>query len=243
MTFLFNASGVELVILLCVRLLIVFAILPIHEFAHGYAAKKLGDKTALICGRLTLNPLAHVDPVGAILLILCGFGWAKPVPVNPRNFANYKKDNAIVAFAGPLSNFICALAAIMVETIYLNVLSLLPMTSSIFKAVTYISGIGLSVADIIELAIYNFAIINLSLAIFNLIPVQPLDGSHILSYFLPSKANAWIYKNGQILRIVFMILLFSSVISGPLSWLISKFYELFSLMFIWIDWLFALFTV
>lgn len=225
MSFLFNESGAELMIMLCIRLLIVFAILPIHEFAHGFSAKKLGDKTALIAGRLTLNPLAHVDPIGAILLILFGFGWAKPVPINPRNFQNYRRDTAITAAAGPLSNLLCALAAIFAGRVYANILMLTEVTLTGY---------------LISIAISYFAMINLSLAVFNLIPIEPLDGSRILSYILPPKANAFLYKHGQIIHFAFLILIFGGLLSGPLSWLIGKLYNLFSLLFVWVDWLFAL---
>lgn len=226
MSFLLSQSGTELIIMLCIRLLIVFTILPIHEFAHGYAARKLGDNTALIAGRLTLNPLAHVDPIGAILLILFGFGWAKPVPVNPRNFKNYRRDTAITAAAGPLSNLLCALAAIFVGRVFSNILIRTEVTLAGY---------------LVTIAISYFAMINLSLAIFNLIPIEPLDGSRILSYILPPKANAFLYKNAQIVHFVFLILIFGGLLSGPLSWLISKVYSLFDLLFIWVDWLFALF--
>ena len=105
MTTLFSLRGLDLLIMLGVRLAIVFLILPIHELAHAYAAKKLGDNTALYAGRLTFNPIAHVDPLGAALLILFGFGWAKPVPINPRNFKKYRRDTAITAAAVPRRTF------------------------------------------------------------------------------------------------------------------------------------------
>lgn len=220
--FLLNSNGSELIITLCVRLLIIFTILPIHEYAHGYAARKLGDNTALIAGRLTLNPLAHVDPLGAILLLLFGFGWAKPVPVNPRNFANFRRDNALVAAAGPLSNLICAFVAIFVNRVILNLFSTSDSTVIFF----------------IYYAIYYFAIINLSLAIFNLLPIRPLDGSNILAYFLPAKANAFLYKHTNVIQIVLFVAIFLGLLSGPLSWLISKVYTLFNYLFFWVDLIF-----
>lgn len=224
MSFLFSNSGASLVIMLCIRLFIVFAILPIHEYAHGYAARKLGDNTALIAGRLTLNPLAHVHPVGAVMLILFGFGWAKPVPINPRNFKNYKRDVALTAFAGPLSNFICAFAATFIYRILYNVLMIPTISNSAANAVFYAL-----------VAFQYFAIINLSLAIFNLLPIYPLDGSNILAYFLPAKANAFIYKYSNYIQIGLIALIYLGILSGPLSWLIDKIFTLFNYLFFWVD--------
>ena len=98
-----------------VRIIIIFTILPIHEYAHAWAAKKLGDDTALYSGRLTLNPLAHIDPIGAILLFFTGFGWAKPVPVNPMRFKKSRKGMALTALAGPASNLIVAFIVLIID--------------------------------------------------------------------------------------------------------------------------------
>lgn len=228
MSAIFNYRGLELLLMFAVRLAIVFLILPIHEFAHGYAARKLGDNTALIAGRLTLNPLAHVDPVGAILLVLFGFGWAKPVPINPRNFANYKRDTAITAAAGPASNLLCAIIAAFISSIL-----------TAFARHFYLPEATLNVMGYIYLAIQYFAIVNLSLAIFNLIPIEPLDGSRILSYFLPAKANAFIYKYSYYIRIALFVLVIAGAFTGPLSWLIEKLYNLIGMMFFWVDLLFG----
>lgn len=226
---LFRASGPELVIMLCVRLLIIFAILPIHEYAHAWAARKLGDNTALIAGRLTLNPLAHVDPIGAIVLLLFGFGWAKPVPVNPRNFRNYSRDYALVSLAGPLSNFICAFVGVFVGKILSNIIDLAQSSSA-----------NASALMLVYIAVYYFSVINLSLAIFNLLPIGPLDGRNILAYFLPAKANAFLYKHSNVIQIVLFVAIFFGLLSGPLSWLVEKVYSLFSLLFFWVDIIFRL---
>ncbi len=223
--FLFRSFGPETVILICIRLLIVFTILPIHEYAHAWAARKLGDNTALIAGRLTLNPLAHVAPIGAILLLIFGFGWAKPVPVNPRNFSNFRRDNALVSAAGPISNFICAIVGIFINKILGNLV--LPESA-------------LTAASFAYLAVYYFSIINLNLAVFNLLPIRPLDGSNILAYFLPAKANAFLYKHTGVIQIILYLAIFLGILSGPLSWLIDKFYSLFNLLFFWVDIIFKL---
>ncbi len=142
--------------------------LPIHEFSHALSAYRLGDGTAKLFGRLTLNPIVHFDPVGGTLLILTllvpgsflVFGWAKPTPVNPMNLRGGRRSDAIVAFAGPLSNLVLAAAAAIPFRV--------------------IIGTGVDVPDLIPLLIYLFIQINIVLMIFNLIPLPPLDGSHVL---------------------------------------------------------------
>lgn len=229
MSFLLNSTGVDFIIMLCIRLLIVFTILPIHEFAHAYAARKLGDNTALISGRLTLNPLAHVHPIGAVMLILFGFGWAKPVPVNPRNFKNYRRDNALVSFAGPFSNLCCSLVAIFVNKVLINIFQNILLSGGAMTAIYYA-----------VTALDYFAIINLSLAFFNLLPIRPLDGSNILAYFLPAKVNAFMYRYTNYIQIGLFILIYLGLFTGPLSWLIGKAYNLFYMAFSWVDLIFKI---
>ena len=229
MSFLLNNTGVDFIIMLCIRLLIVFTILPIHEFAHAYAARKLGDNTALIAGRLTLNPIAHVHPIGAFMLILFGFGWAKPVPVNPRNFKNYRRDNALVSFAGPFSNFCCSFVAIFAIKLIENIYGHLLLSTSAQTGFQYA-----------YLALNYFAIINLSLAFFNLLPIRPLDGSNILAYFLPAKVNAFMYRYTNYIQIGLFVLIYLGLFTGPLSWLINVGYSLLYKLFFWVDIIFKL---
>jgi Zn-dependent protease len=144
-----------------------------HEFSHGYIAYKLGDHTAARNGRLTLNPLAHLDPIGSLMILFVGFGWAKPVPVNPVNFSNPRLDMMKVAFAGPASNL------------------LLAFTGGLMMRLVNI--VGLLQSEMFIQTLYFFIFINISLAVFNMIPVAPLDGSQIFGNMI-SKTNpelAW----------------------------------------------------
>ena len=194
-----------------------------HEFAHAYAADKLGDYTPRSQGRLNLNPLSLVDPVGFILLLLAGFGWGKPVQINSRNFdskVSLRTGEAIVSFAGPLMNFLLAIV-FMIFTVALQYFA---PDITIFN-VLY---------DICSYA----CVINIGLGIFNLIPLPPLDGSKILKNFLSYNAVNWFENNERTFYIVFLVIwisglssyilspIFSAVYNG-LGWLISSLFGLF----------------
>ena len=138
--------------------------ITIHELAHGFMAYRLGDDTAKQMGRLTLNPIKHIDLIGLAMILIVGFGWAKPVPVNMQNFKNPKFGMAITAFAGPLSNIILAVVVIFIFV-------LLPVATP----------------NILRVIIARMAILNVALAIFNMLPMPPLDGSKILFSFLPER--------------------------------------------------------
>ncbi|MBF8290712.1 MAG: peptidase [Chloroflexi bacterium] len=150
--------------------LIIVVALPFHEFSHALAAHRLGDGTARLMGRLTLNPLAHIDPIGALLILIVGFGWAKPTPYNPFNLRGGRNGEAIIALAGPVSNLVLAIAAA------------LPFR--------YIQATGIDV-PVFALEILVFFIrINVLLMVFNLIPIPPLDGSKVL-YAIVDQETAW----------------------------------------------------
>lgn len=163
MTGLFANPQAFLLKLIC-RLPAILISLSFHEWAHAYAAYKCGDPTARNLGRMSVNPFRHIDPIGFIMLLLVRFGWAKPVPINSRNFAKPRRDETIVSLAGVTANF--ALACIAMLLIYLNFY------------VFHFSNM------IIDMVLLNFLFINLSLMVFNLIPIPPLDGSHVLENLL-----------------------------------------------------------
>ena len=186
-------------------LLIVFLVLPFHEWAHAFTALKLGDTSVKYRGRLTLNPLAHIDPFGALALLLFGFGWAKPVPVDPSNFKKPKLGMGIVALMGPVANVVAAIAG---GLIFHAIAKFAP---------TFFTGEGFGYYVYLFLTYY--VSINVSLAVFNLLPIPPLDGSKILFIFLPDKAVMWFYRYQNIISIVLIGLLWLGVLSVPLSFL------------------------
>jgi Zn-dependent protease len=206
-------SQQEIVFKLFEFAILVFA-LSLHEAAHAWMASRLGDPTARMLGRLTLNPIKHIDPLGTILLPLAmlflfpGFliGWAKPTPVTTRNFKNLRRDDILTTLAGPLSN----VAAAIVATIFLIVLA--KVSSAGAMAVRGLaSGFGLgldtpSAAVPIAMILYIAVFLNIILAIFNLIPLPPLDGSHVLRHFLPYKALRLYDSMGMIGLLVFLFL-------------------------------------
>ena len=180
--------------------------LTLHEYAHGYVAWRLGDPTARSLGRLTLNPLRHLDPLGTLSMVLFRFGWAKPVPINPRYFKNPRKGMALTAAAGPAANLIMAfVGALLVKLTVLGgnaVLSLLPH-QFVFLFFSHL-------ADFFTL----FHLLNISYCVFNLIPLPPLDGSRIFYVFLPTKWYFKVMKYERQIMIVLMIALIIGTFTG-----------------------------
>lgn len=191
-------------------LIIIFFTFPMHEWAHAFVASKLGDPTPGYQGRLTLNPFAHIDYFGALTLILFGIGWAKPVQTNSRYFNNIKRDVALTAAAGPIMNLLLAFVFMIISNLYIVFIS--PITNNgNYEILTGIYSV-----------IYYYIYINISLAIFNLIPIPPFDGSKILFAFLPVRAYLKVMEYERYFRIIIFILIFSSAGSGVLSLLTNK---------------------
>ena len=197
-----------------------------HEFAHAFAADKLGDDTPRNQGRLTLNPLAHIDPFGFLMLIFVHFGWGKPVEINPRNFKRNRSmsaQEAIVALAGPLMNLILAIV----------------LTIILFAIVTFAPGFVLTTVGYLILTALRMAIsVNIGLGVFNLVPLPPLDGSKILMHFLPYNAKNWFINNQQLFYVIFLVLWVTNLVSYIISpvingvstgiyWLVSSLFRIF----------------
>jgi len=185
-----------------------------HELSHGYTACRLGDPTAKNAGRLTLNPIKHIDPIGLLMMVVAHVGWAKPVPIDMRYFKNPKRDMALTALVGPLSNFLLALAA----TVLSSLVFYLPLRG--LKAEP-VGGTPGGVACLVILCVLSHIIIlSMGLGLFNLIPISPLDGSKVLFAFLPEKAYYTILRYERYVMLLVVLLTMSGVFSKPLSQLI-----------------------
>ena len=195
--------------------------LTLHEFCHGFAAYKLGDPTAKIFGRLSMNPLRHLDPIGAVCMVFFHVGWERPVPINARYFRNPKRDMAITAVAGPISNIVISFLCVPVYLLIIRITADMVLSSLAVKVVGII--------------LYLFSlshILNLGLGLFNLIPIPPLDGSRIFLAFLPSKwyFKVMIYERYIALVLIILVYLgsFSGFISGAVSFISDLMFNAFS---------------
>jgi len=204
--------------------IVLFTAMPVHECAHGLVADRLGDDTARLQGRLTLNPFVHLDPIGSVMLIFAGFGWAKPVQVNTRRFGNPKRDMALTALAGPVSNLLMALAVMILFKLTL----IFEFPYSLLRGNSYV------VMQLILQVLY----INLYLALFNLLPFPPLDGFKIFGGLLPSKYYWTVLQYEQyIAYVLFFLIIFTDILSTPLIAGADALFRLLNLITRPLDWL------
>jgi len=209
----FSTERITEILINGIILLIAF---PIHECAHALTAKWLGDDTAEKQGRITLNPLKHLDLWGTILMLFAGFGWAKPVPINPKNFKNRKLGMALSSLAGPLSNLILAYISMILSKILMYT----------------------STSDELSTICVTAMFINIGLAVFNLIPVPPLDGSRILLLILPEKLYFKVMKYENVIFIILFAIIWLGLLDTPLAFLQIKTLEIMNYLSGWIDMLF-----
>lgn len=183
---------------------VVLFTIPFHECAHGLLSLWLGDPTAKQAGRLTLNPLRHLDVLGSVCLLAVGIGWAKPVPINPNYYKNRKVGMAVSAAAGPLSNMLLAYLFLLVYKLCAWALT---------------AGHGGAALQNICLILYMVVMVNLNLAVFNLLPIPPFDGSRIFNLFLPEKIYFQVMKYERYLMLAVLVIFYLGVLDAPLDWL------------------------
>ena len=226
MLFSFLSSGDfrSALISILLTLPIILIALSFHEAAHAYAAYKMGDRTAFNLGRVTFNPIKHIDPMGFLCMLIFGYGWAKPVPINSRNFNNPRKGMALTALAGPLTNFILGVVSVLLYSLTLHIINI---ESVILMLVE--NELAFNIATVLLSFFYLSSLYNLLLMVFNLIPVPPFDGSRIINVFLPPKLYFSIMKYER--YTLFIVLGISFICSrafnfSPFFWVAEKLFDL-----------------
>lgn len=198
----------EVLISFSATVFVLFCTLPIHEWAHAKVATMLGDDTPRLMGRLTINPIKHLDPIGSLMILLVGFGYAKPVQVNMRKFKNPRVGMALTAIAGPGANLIMSFLFLLL----FNVFSVLYRKS------------GFEMLNSMMIFFSFAAVINIGLGVFNLLPIPPLDGSRILTLLIPSKYYYKIMQYERYIMYAVLFLIFTGVLTKPLSFLVNLLY-------------------
>ena len=205
------------------RIPVILLALSMHEAAHGYAAYRMGDPTARNMGRLSLNPLKHLDPLGTLMMLVFGFGWARPVPINPRYFKDPKKGMAVSAAAGPIVNLLLGFLGLFCANLFWFVMT---RSGLIFEAngTLYAGTDSAFIVNLItytHLFFYLFYMLNVSLGVFNLLPVPPLDGSRIFLSFLPPDLYFRVMRYERVIQTVLMLGLWVGLLDRPLRAAVS----------------------
>lgn len=204
---------------LMINALILFTALPVHECAHAWVAEKLGDDTGRRQGRITLNPFAHLSLWGSIMMIAVGFGWGKPVNVNPNNFKSPKKGMMLSSLAGPVSNFIMAFVSMIV-----------------YRIMSYISWANSSETLYLVSQIFVYiTLINISLGVFNFLPIPPLDGSKIFNAILPERIYFKIMQYEQFIFIALIVIMYTGLLDRPIAFLQSCVIKAMLFLTGWVD--------